>query len=207
MRIAVIAASGRSGRAFVQEALADGHTIHAGIRGENPFEQDDNLKVFQCDATNVSEVTKLIEHCDAVVSLIGHVKGSDSFVQTKAITAIAHAMEVAGIKRLVSLTGTGVWVKGDGFKHGLSILNTISRWFGVKRFDDGVAHAAVLEKTNLDWTIVRVLLLTDGEPGRFSLKPHGMAKVPTPRREVATAILRVLHDDSFIREYPVIRRP
>ena len=146
MRIAVIAASGRSGQAFVREALKAGHTIHAGIRGENPFGQNDEVRVFQCDATNISQVTALIEHCDAVVNLIGHVKGSDAFVQTAATKTVLRAMETVGVRRLVSLTGTGVWVEGDGFKKGLNILNTVSRWLGVKRFDDGTGQRAVLHR-------------------------------------------------------------
>lgn len=207
MRIAVIAANGRSGQAFVHEALAAGHIVHAGIRGQNPFKAHERLKVFQCDATEISQVTKLIERCDAVVSLLGHVKGSDAFVQTAAIRTIARAMEVAGLKRIVSLTGTGVWVEGDRFKKTLDVLNMVSRWFGVKRFDDGIAHVKVLQGSDLDWTVLRVTLLTDGEPGHFGFKKHGLAKIPTPRREVALAILRILHDGSFIRGYPVITRP
>lgn len=207
MKIAVIAASGRSGRAFVDEALAAGHEVRAGIRGQDPFKPHERLKTFQCDATDIVQVTALIERCDAVVSLIGHVKGSDPFVQTSAIRTVARAMEVAGIKRIVSLTGTGVWVEGDKHRRALDVLNTISRWFGVKRFDDGIAHVKVLEDTPLDWTVLRVTFLTDGKPGRFGFKQHGLAKIPTPRREVALAILRLLHDNSFIHDYPVLSRP
>lgn len=206
MRIAVIAASGRSGRAFVREALAAGHSVRAGIRGENPFEQHENLTVLQCDATDLHQVTMLIDRCDAVVSLIGHVKGSDEFVQTKATTALVTAMDVAGISRFVSLTGVGVWVPGDRFEWLIGLLNKLSAKVGIKRFEDGIRHVQVLRRSDLEFTVVRALLLTNGKPGRFRLKPHGFAKAPTPRREVARAILQVLRHDSFIREYPVITR-
>jgi putative NADH-flavin reductase len=207
MKIAVIAAQGRAGQAFVQEALAAGHTVHAGIRGEDRFKTQNNLVTMQCEATDVGEVTKLIDKCDAVVSLLGHVKGSDEFVQTKATETIITAMEVAGISRFVSLTGTGVWVEGDRFEGLINLLNKISAKFGVKRFDDGIKHVKVLHDSNLDWTIVRVALLTDGEPGNFKLTPHGPVKIPTPRREVARAILQTLEEVSFVREHPVVSRP
>lgn len=206
MRIAVIAASGRSGQAFVKEALAAGHTVHAGIRGENPFEPDENLKVMQCEATDVKQVTALIDRCDAVVSLIGHVKGSPDFVQSDAMKTLVKAMEVAGVKRLVSLTGVGVWVPGDRFRLMVNLLNRLSAMAGVKRFEDGIRHVRILEASKLEFTVLRVLLLTSGEPGKFTLRPHGFAKVPTPRREVARAILQVLRHDWFIREYPVVGR-
>jgi putative NADH-flavin reductase len=207
MKIAVIAAQGRAGQAFVQEALAAGHAVHAGIRGEDRFKTQNNLVTMQCEATDVGEVTKLIDKCDAVVSLLGHVKGSDEFVQTKATETIITAMEVAGISRFVSLTGTGVWVEGDRFEGLIKLLNKVSAKFGVKRFDDGIKHVKVLHDSNLDWTIVRVALLTDGEPGKFKLTPHGPVKIPTPRREVARAILQTLEEGSFVRKYPVVSRP
>lgn len=207
MKIAVVAAQGRSGQAFVAEALVAGHEVSAGIRGVSPFEPNKNLRTIECDATNSEQVSDLIAGCDAVVSLIGHVKGSDAFVQTEATRAIILAMNSLGIKRFVSLTGTGVWIKGDRYEWFVKLLNKISALVGVKRFDDGIAHVKALEASDLDWTVVRVLRLTDGEPGKFSLKPHGPVKVPTPRREVARAILQILHDSSFVREYPVVSQP
>lgn len=206
MNIAVIAASGRSGQAFVHEALAAGHTINAGIRGDNPFEQHENLKTFQCDATDIAQVTALVERCDAVVSLIGHIKGSDPFVQTTASKTIIRAMEVAGIKRVVSLTGVGVSARNGKHKNIIDLISRVSDQLGVKRFKDGIAHAEAYEASTLDWTIVQVLLLTNGEPGTFKLRNGGMPKAPTPRREVARAILQVLEREAFIREYPVVGR-
>lgn len=206
MRIAVIAAQGRSGQAFVAEALAAGHEVRAGIRGKSPFAKHPRLHMFECDATNKQQVTRLIDRCDAVVSLIGHVKGSDDFIQTTAITTVIEAMEVAGVKRIVSLTGVGVWAPGDKFKHVTNAANWLAARIGVKRFDDGIAHARVLTSSNLDWTILRVLLLTNGEPGTFRLKANGFAKAPTPRREVARAILQLLEGRTFIHQYPVVSR-
>lgn len=207
MRIAVIAASGRSGQAFVAEALAAGHTVRAGIRGQDPFAPHEGLVTVECDATDISQVTALIEHCDAVVSLIGHVKGSDALVQTNAITTIIRAMEATGIERIVSLTGVGVGSKGAINQAIVRLLSQITVWVGIDRLKDGLAHARVLQQSSLDWTVVKVLLLSDGEPGRFSLKTHGIVKAPTPRKEVARAILRILEDNSFVKEFPIITRP
>lgn len=205
MRIAVIAASGRSGQAFVREALSAGHQIHAGIRGSNPFDQVEHLKVFQCDATDIVEVTKLIERCDAVVSLIGHVKGSDPFVQTTSTKTLVRAAEAAGVHRFVSLTGVGVGTRHRWLKKPLAIVaELMGRLLKIDRLRDGIAHAQVLEKSDLDWTVLKVMLLSDGQPGKFRLKTKGLVKTPTPRREVACAILQLLERGTFVREYPVV---
>jgi putative NADH-flavin reductase len=75
MIIAVIAANGRSGQAFVEAALNRGHTVRAGIHGTNPFAEREGLIVMSCDATNKAEVLALIQGSTAVVSLIGHDAG------------------------------------------------------------------------------------------------------------------------------------
>ena len=75
MNIAVVAANGRSGRAFVEQALAAGHSIRAGVHSGS-LTSHPNLTVVECDATVPSDVENLIKDQDAVVSFIGHVKGS-----------------------------------------------------------------------------------------------------------------------------------
>lgn len=207
MKLAVIAASGRSGRAFVHEALAAGHVVQAGARSASPFEPHEGLTVMPCDATDVTQVSQLIEGCDAVVSLIGHVKGSQDFVQRDATKAIVTAMDTHGIKRFVSLTGVGVSTGGSRYDGLIKSISKISFKIGIKRFEDGIAHTKVLEASDLDWTVLKVLLLTNGDPGEFGLSTTGKVKAPTPRREVARAILKLLEDGSFIRAYPVVTKP
>jgi nucleoside-diphosphate-sugar epimerase len=204
MKIAVIAAQGRSGQAFVQEALAAGHQVVAGVRGKSPFSENENLTTMQCDATDRSQVTALIDRCDAVVSLIGHVKGSSDFVQTDAMKALIESMHVAGVRRLVSLTGVGVGSKKGLPRKMTGLFAKLASKVGIKRLEDGLAHADALEASDLDWTVLKVLKLAEGEPGKFSVRAHGIVKAPTPRREVARAILQVLDQATFIRAYPIV---
>lgn len=204
MKIAVIAAQGRSGQIFVKEALAAGHSVVAGVRGESPFTLHDNLEIRQCDATNLEDVTRLIQGSDAVVSLIGHVKGAPGDIQTRAIKTIITAMNDAGLKRLVSLTGTGARVKGDTPSFIDRVLTLSIRIIDPKRVVDGRLHLEVLRMSDLDFTILRVLKLTNGNAGSFTLTPHGPGKMFVPRQEVARAILEVLENNTFARQFPVI---
>ena len=204
MKIAVIAAQGRSGRAFVEAALAAGHEIVAGIRGDNPFDVHEKLSTKQCDATNATQVKELIAGTDAVVSMIGHVKGSEPFVQTDAMRIIAAAMKEAGITRIVTLTGTGAREPGDMPNWLDKVLNITIQRIDPDRIADGISHVNLLEHTNLDWTVIRVLKLTSGKVGPFNLNEHGPAKLFTSRAEVAHAAVRVLEEGSFIKGHPVI---
>lgn len=204
MNIAVIAADGRSGREFVTRALAAGHTVRAGIRGNDPFPANDRLVTVGCDATNEAQVNELLKSSDAVVSLIGHIPGSKADVQTLATKTVLKVMKRRGITRIVSLTGTGVRINGDK----PNMLDKMAN-FAIARIDpsrvrDGIEHAKVMQRSDLDFTIVRVLKLGNGEPKPYSLTEHGPAKSLTSRGEVAQAILECLEDNQYIRQHPVI---
>lgn len=204
MTIAVLAASGRSGRAFVSAALDAGHVVRAGSRsGQLNFTRE-NLTVVGCDATNPQQVAALIRGADAVVSLIGHDRRSPAFVQSDAMRVLIAAMGEAGIKRLISLTGTGVRLPGDKIDLVDRFLNFAIAKIDPKRIKDGLEHAVILQDCPLDWTIVRVLKLSPGPSRRFVLAEHGPSQWLTPRAEVAQAILQVLADGSFIRQMPIL---
>ena len=204
MRIAVIAADGRSGRAFVETALAAGHRVRAGIRGRSTFQSHPNLTVVTCDATNASQVSELLQATDVVVSLLGHVKGSAPDVQTNAIKTVLGAMKKRNLRRIVSLTGTGVRIDGDLPNLADKIANAMILRIDPDRIHDGIEHVSVLRSSDVDFTVVRVLKLTDGNHGTFGMNQNGPAKLFTSRREVARAILDCLEDNRFIRKFPVI---
>ena len=206
MKIAVIAANGRSGKVFVEQALAAGHSIRAGVRGEGIPAEHPNLTIVPCDATNAQDVERLIKGQDIVISFIGHVKNSPARVQTEAMRTLERAMTKQGITRLVSLTGTGVRMPGD--KIGLVdwFLNTSIRYIDPARIQDGKDHVAFLQQSSLDWTVIRVLKLQNIAPKPFTLRSHGPTKWVVGREEVAQAALQVIEEKSFIKDAPIISR-
>ena len=206
MKIAVIAAGGRTGRAFVAAALRHGHTVRAGVRGKNPFQPQPGLEVVACDATHYKEVSELIRGQDAVVSLIGHVRGSPADVQSAAIQTVIRAMQRRHMRRIVSLTGTGVRFPDDNIPLFDELLNAALHMADPSRLEDGDHHAEALVQSGLDWTIVRVLKLTNGGPRPFRLTAHGPTKPFVSRSDVAEAILDVLKHNSFHRVAPILSR-
>ena len=206
MNIAVIAADGRLGREFVKSALLAGHFVRAGVRKRAAFEQTESIKVVHCDATNASDIKKLMTDQDVVVSCIGHIKGSDPHVQTQATKVIVDVMNELQLKRFVTVTGTGVRFPGD--KIGLvdRILNTAVALIDPDRVNDGRNHMKILQASNLDWTVIRLLKLQNMPVRDFELLLHGPTKWLVGRKEVAKAILEVIEQDSFIKQSPIIAR-
>ena len=206
MNIAVIAANGRSGNAFVEYALKRGHHVRAGVHGNHNFISSPQLDVFSCDATNIDDIVNLTNNQDAVVSFIGHTRKSDPDVQTKAMKALVAASETTGVTRVVSLTGTGVRQPGDIIPFTDRILTVAISIIDPERVKDGKEHAAVLQGSNLAWTIIRVLKLQNTKPAPFELTSHGPTKLYVSREEVATAVLEVLENNTFIKDMPIISK-
>jgi putative NADH-flavin reductase len=207
MKIAVIAANGRSGQAFVEAALTAGHSIRAGVRRKSYLKPHPNLTVVECDATNEAQLKNLLSGQEAVASFIGHVKGSEPNVQTIAIQQVVDVMKALGVKRLVSLTGTGVRFSGDKISLIDRILNLSISIIDPARVKDGKNHVEVLKSSALDWTVIRVLKLQNVPPKPFELREHGPTKWYVSRQEVAQAVLQVLEQHSFIKQAPIISKP
>ena len=207
MKIAVVAANGRSGQTFVEAALNAGHSIRAGVRGDSYLKSHPNLAVIECDATNETQLKNLLSGQDAVASFIGHVKCSEPNVQTIAIEKIVNVMKTLNLTRIVSLTGTGVRFPGD--KIGLidRVLNLSIGIIDPARVKDGIKHVEVLKNSSLDWTVIRVLKLQNVDPKPFILRKHGPTKPYVGRQEVAQAVLQVLEQASFIKQAPIICKP
>jgi hypothetical protein len=204
MIIAVVAANGRSGTIFVETALVRGHQIRAGVHGDNPFSERDGLTVLPCDATNAAEVEQLLEGAEAVVSLIGHVPHSPAFVQSNAIQTILAAMEEMDVQRLISLTGTGVRFPDDKITPIDRMLNLSIRLIDPKRIQDGIHHAEIMKASSVQWTLIRVLKLTNDTLQTFGLSADGPTRTFTSRATVAVAICHVLEQQSFIQQAPII---
>jgi putative NADH-flavin reductase len=206
MRIAVIAANGRAGQAFVEAALAAGHEVRGGVRGKSFLKPHPKFSIIPCDATNKEDLQNLITGQDAVVSLIGHVKGSAPDVQTIAMQKVVEVMDKLGVKRLISLTGTGVRFPGDKITLLDRFLNLGVGIVDPARVKDGRNHVEVLRESDLNWTVIRVLKLQHVPSRPFRLTEHGPTKPYVGREEVAQAILEVLQNDSFIKKAPIISK-
>jgi putative NADH-flavin reductase len=204
MVIAVIAANGRTGRAFVRAALLSGHTIRAGIHGKNTLKPHENLITMQCDATDPDDLTALLEGAQAVASFIGHTKNSPRYVQSDAMRELLKVGEEMGILRIISLTGTGVRMPGDKITLIDRILNLSISVIDPARVRDGILHANILKSSGADWTIIRVLKLQNTPPRPFRLLAHGPTKVYVSRQDVAEAALDVIENHTFVREMPIL---
>ena len=116
-------------------------------------------------------------------------------------------MQQNNLKRIISLTGTGVRFPQDKISLLDRILNYTIGLIDPNRIKDGRKHVQLLKQSNLDWTVIRVLKLQNNRPKPYKLTLHGPTKWWVSRYEVAKATLEVLDEGTFINKAPIISKP
>jgi len=93
MRIAVLGATGRTGRLLVGQALARGHQVTALARDPARLADlaADGLRPVRADVTEPSTVLTAIEGADVVVSALGLARNQDPRVLTDGAALVAGA--------------------------------------------------------------------------------------------------------------------
>lgn len=181
-------------------------SVNAGVFNTNTLDPHPRLTVIDVDGQDREQVLQFVDGCDAVVSLIGHVKGSSASMQSEAIKNVIAAMDKHNVKRLISLTGTGVRLHDDTPSFIDKLLNISINMVDPARIEDGKQHADIIQASDKNWTILRVLKLTNGPEKNYHLDPHGPARVFTSRKTVARAIVAILESDTYIKSAPIITR-
>lgn len=160
MRIAVLGATGRTGREFVAQALAAGHEVVAFVRRPEAVDSQERLTIIGGQLTDQDGLSAALAGCDAVVVTLGpKVSDRNKPLMQIAVPAAITAAKQAEVRRIVVLSALGV---------GSTIENTRYPYkFGAStflagNFRDHVAGESQLETSGLDWTTIHPGPLFDG---------------------------------------------
>jgi putative NADH-flavin reductase len=161
MRVAVIGASGRTGRTTTARALAAGHEVVSVVRTEASTPEDTEVRV--ADARDIAALTAALNGCDAVVSCLGHVAGTDDpSILHDGATALLAAMSAAGVARLIAISAAGAFVEGDDPLSRFIAKPVVARLFGAG-FADTREMETVIRSSPVEWTLLRPSRLIPGE--------------------------------------------
>lgn len=207
-KLVIFGASGRTGKPLVEQALAAGHEVIAFVRDASKLPlQHEKLTLCVGDVMNAGDVERAIaSDVDAVLSAIGHAKGSPKDMQTVGTRNMIAAMEQRGVRRIVSLTGAGVADPNDRPKLIDHIIKFMLRTLSGDVLEDAVNHAEVLRASDRDWIIVRGPMLTEGpHTGSYRVGWVGVNTSPRiSRADVADFMLTQVDDDTYLRQMPMV---
>ena len=164
MRIAVIGASGGTGRQIVTQALGHGHEVSAIVRDPSSIADvsDPNLEVFPGDVLEFGSLDAGIRGSRAVLSVVGTGRGrGPTTVYSDGMHNVLETMDRFVVDRLVCVTAAGVGSPNDPnlpkLRRRIVISGLLRQVYAdMERMEDEVMLSEA------DWTIVRPAGLTDG---------------------------------------------
>ena len=156
--ILVIGASRGIGLETVKAALAAGHKVRAFARSAPSIDiADPNLTKITGDACNRGEVAAAVQGVDAVIYTVGTASPSELLFGTTLFSdstrALVDAMQGAGVRRLLMVTGAGA-----GNSRGrINFLydNLVFPLILQRAYNDKDIAEDIVTKSGLDWTIAR----------------------------------------------------
>jgi putative NADH-flavin reductase len=202
MKLVVLGATGGTGLEIVRQAIEHGHSVTAFVRSPErlkPFQ--DRITVTQGDLLNNTELERVIQGHDAIVSGFGPrvpVSNADANLLQQFAVVLTSAMLRAGVGRVV--------VESVAFLFKDSIIPP-AYLLGRMLFPGIVADSSAMEdvfaRSGLDWTIVRPPELTDKPyTGNYRVReghlPHFGFKIS--RADAADFMIKAVENPSSIRK-------
>ncbi len=201
MKIAILGATGRIGRALIEAGLARGHSVSAQSRHAGAAFPP-TVAVIAADPFDMSAVRQMIERHDAVIYALGF-RGRGNVTFFSATTQVLlNAMTATDAKRLIAITGVGA---GETRGHGGWLYDRIVfPLFTREIYADKDRQEALIRASDTDWTILRPAPFKStagSEPfhALTDVKPGTRLSRVTPS-EVAAFTIDCLEQGSHIKE-------
>jgi len=162
MRLAVIGASGATGRRVVERALAKGHPVIAVSRRlTDDIAPRDQLAYRAADVRDQESLMPALEGCDAAISTIGPAQNLDpGDLMSVGIRNIISACAQAKVPNFVMQSGITL-SDGSELSFGDRLALRPIQYIYRKAIADKRVAEASIRTSNLDWVIVRAAGLKD----------------------------------------------
>ena len=206
-QVTVFGANGRVGRLVVAELVNRGYTVVAFVHNRSHFIETPRLRVISGDIYNAQDVEKALDGSSAVISALGSWGTPMKNILTVGMKHIIPAMKARDLSTIISLAGADARASGDM----LEVVHRVSYPFLTafigKILADGERHITLLEKSDLDWTVIRSPIMLKRTPNhdRYTLDVRRPLPWQTvPYRLVALAMVNALQDRTWSKEAPFI---
>lgn len=199
------------GKCAMEDALSRGLSVRAFARGANDLPERKGLERVAGDARKADEVAKALEGVRAVIYALGireriSMLWEEETLFSETTQILLDAMTADGPRRLVAVTGFGA----GRSKSAMSLIErTGHRAILGRPYADKDRQEALIMDSTLDWTIVRPVILTNGEKtGRVRVlrDPETWRNGLISRADVGAHLITTVEDSLDIRADVVITR-
>jgi putative NADH-flavin reductase len=162
MKLLVVGAAGKTGKAVVEQAVAAGHQVTALVRSVKEFAPLASVRVIEGDATDSVVVDSAVAGQDAVIDTIGgKTPYKETDLESSAARAIIASMQRNGVRRLIVTSMAG---EGDSKANASTYERLLMATFLRGADKDKAAMESAVEASGLDWIILRPAVLNDDAP-------------------------------------------
>ena len=211
MRIAIFGATGIVGNAITKEALARGYEVTVLTRNAEKVKfSSDKLKIVVGNVTDRNTIREVLKGQDAVIQSLGiggKGDGKPTTFVSDANKLIMEEMARMNIRRYIAISVIGAgnswyflpWIYRE------MMLPLTMKWFKAI-IDDKNRMEPMIEKSGLDWTIVRCTTIKDSPAkGHITASLDGKGiKFSITASDMAKFVVDQLSDNRFMFKSPVI---
>jgi putative NADH-flavin reductase len=155
----VVGASGKTGRRVVDELLARGRHVRAFARHASALAPRECLERIDADVLDEASVTAAMRGVTHVISTLGPSQSSPVDLCARGTRNVIAAMRAHGATRLVCVTGAMIGLPHE--RLGL-VYRFIESHVPAETLADRRLQEELVQKSELDWTLIRPTRLTDG---------------------------------------------
>jgi len=200
MKVLVVGAAGKTGRAVVERAVKEGHEVTAFVRSDEGYDVP-GVEVRAGDASDMAAMEAAIMGQEAVINTVG---GKTPFKHTtleaSVATTIVAAMKRHGVRRLVVTSMLG---EGDSAANTPFYVRNLLATFLRGATPDKANMESTVSGSELDWVITRPAILSEkpahGDVRIFSADNRDRAHSIT-RADLAAFLVAQLTSDDNLRQ-------
>ncbi len=187
-------------------ALGHGHDVTALVHKTPLSLEDEHLTVVRGDVRDLDTVRAAVAGNSGVAFALSQGSGGGAHVHEQGIANVIYAMAEDMATRLAVVSAAGTFARTDrnlSLAYRAMVATTLR-----PVYDDLEAMERRIMASDLDWTIVRPVGLTDDPPSghyRVSLDGSLLPKsTRIPRADVASVLVKALETDTYWRRTVVI---
>jgi len=202
MRIAVLGATGGTGRLLAGQAISAGHDVVAVVRDPRGLGDLVPSEVVIAEAGDSQALLPAFRGADVIASCLGPRRGEPgAHVPVRGMLATLEAMRRSDVERLITVSASGWVVDGDD-----PLTRYLAKPILQRVLKDSFADLEEMERlvrgSATQWTIMRPPMLVDRAPkGAYRSRRDGNVRwgFSIARADLALAILDAAGDPTAIR--------
>ena len=205
MNITVFGATGGTGTALVEQALAAGHEVTAVVRDPARMKvaPHPRLRVVTADVMDPASIAPALAGTDAAVNTVGPHGLGRTTIQQDSVRSILQAMHQAGARRLLHVSGSSTVDDGESWYMRFPVKPLARATFLGNSCTDMRGAESLIRASDMEWTIFRPPAL-NSKPARGYRTaidrnlPHGFS---VTRADLAACMVAMLPEPTIVHHH------